>query len=413
MTGVPERFHRIATPLLFLITLAWCVAQLGAKSFCEGNGFLIDANYEGGNFYSCSVLGDRSAELTIRPEDDPPINKSPWYSFRVSPKGEGPISVTLRFEDGLARYWPKLSVDRKHWEPADKSTVTFTEDRKSLTIQISTAAPSISVSGQELITNTFYEEWITDLAQRDFTKTELIGCSVQGRPIHAVRTETKPEVVYLIGRQHPPEISGALAMRSFVDTVLADTELARTFRDRYSLIIIPLINPDGVAMGHWRHNMNGVDLNRDWGPFTQPETQSVARLLSAVDNSGLRPALMLDFHSTRVNVLYTQMPEESSWTIDFATVWLTNALKRLPGFEVKHGPGTNSGMANTKNYFHARYGIPSITYEVADEQDRSQLRKASPVFAEEMMRLLLKYSAEEQTSNRPAANKERGLAVAR
>jgi hypothetical protein len=31
-------------------------------------------------------------------------------------------------------------------------------------------------------------------------------------------------------------------------------------------------NPDGVDKGHWRLNDGGVDLNRDWGPFTQPET---------------------------------------------------------------------------------------------------------------------------------------------
>ena len=59
----------------------------------------------------------------------------------------------------------------------------------------------------------------------------------------------------MIGRQHPPEVTGAIAMHSFIDTVLADTDLARQFRDRFKLAIVPLMNPDGVAAGHWRHNV--------------------------------------------------------------------------------------------------------------------------------------------------------------
>ena len=362
-------------PLVLFLTFASCATLLAAKPFCEGSGFLLDGNFEGGAFYACSVLGDRSVEVTIRPEDEPPINRSPWYSFRVSPKGDGPVSVTVAFEDGPARYWPKLSVDGEHWELADQSSFTVSEDRKTLTIQVETAAPSIWISAHELLTGAWYEEWINSLAELNYVETELIGASAQGRPIHAARTAAKPEVVLLLGRQHPPEISGAVAMRSFVDTVFSDTGLARRFRERYSVIVIPLINPDGVALGHWRHNTGGKDLNRDWGPFTQPETQSVARLLDALDSGGRRPALMLDFHSTRGNVFYTQVPEESSWPIDFATVWLERAGERITGYDFKNAPGTGSGQANTKNYFHARYGIPAITYELGDETDRGEIRK--------------------------------------
>lgn len=73
--------------LVVLALLCGCVSVPTVGRFCERAGFLIDANYAGGNFHSCSVIADRSAELIIRPEDDPPINQSPWYSFRDSPKG--------------------------------------------------------------------------------------------------------------------------------------------------------------------------------------------------------------------------------------------------------------------------------------------------------------------------------------
>jgi len=140
---------------------------------------------------------------------------------------------------------------------------------------------------------------------------------------------------------------------------------------------------------HWRHNVNGVDLNRDWGPFSQPETQSVARLLAEMKEQNVAPKLMLDFHSTRSSLFYTQMPDDFNETEDFATIWLNRSRERLQDFEFRHDPRPPSGQDNTKNYFFSRYGIPAITYEIGDEVDRQDIAETTPVFAEEMMRLML------------------------
>src|SRR3546814_6550764 len=59
----------------------------------------------------------------------------------------------------------------------------------------------------------------------------------------------------------------------FVDELAADSPLARDFRERTLVIVLPLLNPDGVVEGNWRGNINGQDLNRDWGPFSQSETR--------------------------------------------------------------------------------------------------------------------------------------------
>ncbi len=47
--------------------------------------------------------------------------------------------------------------------------------------------------------------------------------------------------------------------------------------EEHNFLILPLLNPDGMALGHWRHNLGSVDLNRDWGIFGQPETTAVTR----------------------------------------------------------------------------------------------------------------------------------------
>ena len=405
-----RQLFRIAATIatIFGTTVLVSCATAPQARYCQADGFLIDANYDGGNFHACEIIDSHTAALTIRPEDAPPINQSPWYSFRISRASIMPVSVSLTFEDGYARYWPKLSRDGKHWTRADEADVSFSEDGNTLTIRIDGDAPSIWVAGQEIIEGDFYVQWINDLATQDHVRTELLGRSVLGRPLHVARTADRPEVIFLIGRQHPPEVSGALAMRSFVDTVLGDSPLAREFRARYTVIVIPLINPDGVALGHWRHNVNGIDLNRDWGPFTQPETQGAERLINALEDTGIRPALMLDFHSTRASLFYTQLAEETSWPIDFATVWFERFRARRPDFQFKHDARPRSGQPNTKNYFFDRYRIPAFTYEIGDEEDRQAIFRTTPVFAEEMMRLMLEYTAAEQTENRNNPNANAG-----
>ena len=393
----------IATTLALLG--AGCVTVPPSNTFCESATFLIDRQFEGGNFHACSVADTTRAEILIRPEDDPPINRSPWYAFRVSSKSTETITVRLDFEHGYARYWPKLSTDGKSWTPAPPESVRRLDDDVAMEISLPPAEGPVWVSGQELITNPYYDEWVTELRDNDAVDLRVMGRSVMGRPIFVAESAPRPEVVYLIGRQHPPEVSGALAMRAFIRSVLGDSPLARQFRDRYTVVVIPLLNPDGIALGHWRHNVNGVDLNRDWGPFTQPETRGAADIVAAYDAAGARPALMLDFHSTRNSLFYTQLAEESSWRIDFATEWFRRFRERRPDFEFKHDPRPRSGQDNTKNFFFDRYRIPAFTYEIGDEEDRAAIEDTTPVFAEEMMRLLLENSEAEQIVNRdnPAA----------
>jgi predicted deacylase len=158
------------------------------------------------------------------------------------------------------------------------------------------------------------------------------------------------------------------------------------------------MNPDGVAAGHWRHNVKGVDVNRDWGPFTQPESQSVINWLQAQEAGGRELKLMLDFHSTREDLFYTQPITDDP--PDFASRWLGASAARLPDFPFKHEAGPVTEQANAKNYFHSSRAIPAITYESGDETDREALKIAAAIFAEEMMREMLKDQPSQSPGNK-------------
>lgn len=371
-----------------LLLLAGCATPWPAPdSYCQSDSVLLDAHFDGGQLGKCSVLDDGTFNLELIPENRPPINISPWYAFRVSGQPGDQVRIRLTCESGYVRYWPKLSHDGDTWMRVDTEHVSVGEEHEWMVIDIPLEKASVWIAGQELLTASYYQEWIDELDSHDEASTSLIGQSVQGRPIVLAATHERKELILMMGRQHAPEVTGVIAMRAFVRTVLSDTELARRFRERFMLAIVPLVNPDGVAEGHWRHNVNGVDVNRDWGPFTQPESQAVIKWIEKQEAAGINLALALDFHSTKEDLFYTQPVLEDP--PDFASSWLGSSAARLADFPFEHSADPVSEQANSKNYFHTSRNIPAITYESGDETSRESLRSAAVVFAEEMMREML------------------------
>jgi N-acetylmuramoyl-L-alanine amidase len=127
---------------------------------------------------------------------------------------------------------------------------------------------------------------------------EVIGRSVQGRPIRAVRVGSPRARVKIlvVGTVHGNEPAG----RAVVDRLRGETPPRGT-----ALWLIEDANPDGSAAGD-RHNANGVDLNRNFpyrwrhqdgvyesgsGPASEPETQAIQRFVERE-----RPRATLWYH---------------------------------------------------------------------------------------------------------------------
>lgn len=122
----------------------------------------------------------------------------------------------------------------------------------------------------------------------------------------------------------------------------------------------------------------------------QPETQSIKRLLDNItedEQSELR--LMLDFHSTKRNVFYTQTSEDVTAPPKFTGRWLDGARERLDGYEMERAERHQSELATAKNYIFGRFGAPGITYELGEQTDRAAITASAIIFAQEMMETLL------------------------
>lgn len=350
-------------------------AAVAAAAECRSSEASLHADFDGASASACAVTGERAFTLLVTPEHALPINPSPWYAFRYEAAGDAPVTVTLRYLGGRHRYAPKWSDGSGAWRdlPVEPSA-----DGDGVMLRLPPGKGL--VAAQEIVTpadaRADLERWGAASGAQPFT----LGTSHDGRAITAIRLgrADAPRLVLLLGRQHPPEVTGAIAMRAFVDALAAQ---AGSLGD-VQFLVVPMLNPDGAARGHWRANRGAVDLNRDWGTFTQPETRSVKAWLDALPST-VRPVLMLDFHSTRTNLFYVQGDAEASAAQQrFRKAWLDGREAALAGYPFTIEPrNANPGSGTAKNWFFETYAIPSYTYEVADDADREATRAAARTLA--------------------------------
>ena len=393
----------VATPV-------WSNDKESVSSLCASEFASIRTNYPSARITSCEVVSPKHFELLNDPEDMP-INPSPWYGFSVERNSDAldvPIRVTLRYAEGFEhRYPPKFSTNGVDWQSVEDSDIGV-DERGVASIDIPLGHRFTLISAQEILGVLEYDKWVRSLQRAWRTlEIEVIGYSFDKRPIKAITTNVSAEkFVLVLGRQHPPEVTGGFALMDFID-YLADLRSnacddiessACSFFRTHSLVIVPLVNPDGVSRGYWRHNVGSTDLNRDWGPFTQPETRTVEDVVNSLVDQGKEISLMLDFHATNRNVLYTQTETDETTPPQFAARWHGYALANGLVEAVELAPRALSDLDTSKNYFFRRFGIAAITYEVSDKADRHAIAHNARVFADGVVTILGSYASSDQSS---------------
>jgi predicted deacylase len=358
---------------------------------CSSDIVKIEFNFPGAGSLSCEVIKSDYIKIYINPEIDDSINPSPWFAIKKSEHSKS-IKLELDYKNYKHRYYPKLSKDKKKWTKIDEIFISKKEGGKIVIIDFLPSNQKEYVASQELITDFWYDEWYNELESSGRVKREIIGVSVLRNPIPMFFAEknTNNPYILILGRQHPPEVTGAFAMKGFINQLLTVNSLTDSFLDRYNILFVPLMNPDGVMNGFWRYNANKKDLNRDWGNFTQPETDAVYKKLTKLSNKKL--VLFIDFHSTFKNIFYISDVLEDSSMKYFLRDWLGDSRDSLSeinySYEIINSLNKDNGVS--KNYIYNKYKIPSVTYEVSDNENRNIIQQSSSVLATNLMKLLLK-----------------------
>ena len=377
--------------IIFFFISPLFASNITTNKECSTDTVKIDFNFSGSGNLSCEVIKSDYLKIFINPELDDSINPSPWFAFRKSEHSKS-IKLELDYKNYHHRYHPKISIDKKSWNKIDEANISKKENGKIVVIDFLPSSQKNYVASQELITNFWYNKWYNELENSGRVRREVIGFSVLKNPIPMffVEKNINNPYILILGRQHPPEVTGAFAMRGFINQLLNKNSLSDSFLKNYNILFVPLMNPDGVMNGYWRYNENKKDLNRDWGIFIQPETDAVNKKLTELKNKKL--ALFIDFHSTFKNLFYISDIAEESPMKNFLEDWLLGSRKSLSEanykYEIINSLNKDNGVS--KNYIYNKYKIPSVTYEVSDNEDRDVIQQSSSILAINLMELLLK-----------------------
>jgi hypothetical protein len=352
---------------------------------------LFDSDFSGSRLNDCELLSNDDFKLTISPENRP-INPSPWFAFKVSAEKSKTITLHFLYTSDGPRGIPWLSTDGRNWTRAAKNSFARGPQKNMATLQLNVGKERLWVAAWDMLGLDETDRWIKNISRLPFVRSGSAGLSVENRPLRdfVVNDTTNLNYVFVIGRQHPPEITGSIGLMSFMDTVTGDSQLARRFRHLFQVVVIPVVNPDGVEHGQWRSNLGGVDLNRDWEKFSQPETTQLRDfILRYAHAPGAQSALFVDFHSTGTNIFYGVPQDKTDASQDFEDNWLSALKRDCPEFQFVRDDAHNSGEATSKAWAHAVLHCPAITCEFSYDTDRALLRKAARIEAEDMMKLLL------------------------
>ena len=222
-------------------------------------GVWVSNEFEGGRMSDAWRGSDSLVVVNIAPENAP-INNSAWYAFKVWSDQPRTVQLRLSYEDGRHRYWPKVRRSGSEaWAPLDSAAVQVDEGNEGAVLSLQVGPDTGWVTGQEMKTSAFFQACTAELAALPHVEKRRIGESGRGRPIHMVEFGAPDALrhVVRVSRQHPPEVTGTLALVAFVEELLGGSPLAREFRERFRVNVVPLMNPDGVDLGHWRHNTGG------------------------------------------------------------------------------------------------------------------------------------------------------------
>lgn len=358
-------------------------------------GVWISNELEGGRVSDAWIEGDSLFAVHLLPENTP-INNSAWYAFKLWSRSPREIEVRLSYEGGGHRYWPKVRQGGGPWAPLDSASVRINHQTDQATLRLRVGPDTLWVAGQEMMTSAFFGEWTESLARAPQITRRIISTSPRGRPLYMVElgNPRATKHVMIIGRQHPPEVTGTIALVRFVEELAGSSPLAQAFREGFRVHVVPLVNPDGVDLGHWRHNTGGVDLNRDWVAFNQPETRAVRdALLEILEAPGAELWFAVDFHSTQEDVFYTLERSLETDPPGITDRWLDYIGSHLPHYEVNDSPsGLDTPMS--RNWFYREFGAPALIYEVGDETDRELIRDVAATAARGTMEILLEEGGE-------------------
>ena len=347
--------------------------------------------FDGARLNGVTQINDSVYSMRITPENVP-INNSAYYAFAVNSQTTQTLYLRFDYPEGFShRYVPKQNWGQG-WRITPEEELSLVDSLTQLKLE-NVYGEGI-IAAQEVQNSGHVAQWVEEsIKDKVHIRWKIIGETTLGRPLWVLDmthgdTTAKPLVVFFT-RQHPPEVTGYLAFKAFMEELLNTTDLSNDFFAQYHVLAFPLVNPDGVDLGHWRHNAGGVDTNRDWGKYRQPEIKAIVKYIDkTLRKNKTNLVLGLDFHSTWYDVFYTNKERLATPFPNFLDQWFKALENSIPHYKVNE-KASNSTQPVSKGWLLYGHKAVGVTYEIGDETPREDIQIIGKTSAKALMEILL------------------------
>lgn len=121
-----------------------------------------------------------------------------------------------------------------------------------------------------------------------------------------------PNKKYIVisARVHPSEVASSYVLQGIINALLEKSEYSKFLKDTV-LLIVPMLNPDGVYNGYTRLDTNGYNLNAHykWAGHKTPSIKALTDVIKFVNKNGnLHAYLDLHSHLTKRGIFFFGNP---------------------------------------------------------------------------------------------------------
>ena len=265
----------------------------------DNGGLTIDSQVPAGNIILEKVVGD---DVYVRQDVRDTMRNAwswGWFYWGMRVKGAAGRTLTFHFTHGdvVGVRGPVVSTDRGKTFSypldgrSDKWSFTYTFAADADEVRFYECLPYVRA------------DWDAFLARHAAARgsklsAETLCRSRKGAEVPRARfgciAKTPKHRIFLSARHHCNEATASWVLEGVAEAFLRDDALGRWLCENVELMMVPMVDYDGVQAGDQGKNRAPHDHNRDYSEFLYPETKAITEWIGSY--AGGRLDAFVDVH---------------------------------------------------------------------------------------------------------------------